>query len=64
MRVGDGGRGGRSDQVVPTARSRQQDAAFLEGLADRGDPERQRIGVAPASTLPPGNTSAPDANSI
>ena len=29
----------RIDQRLRTLRPRQQDAAFLKGLADRGDPE-------------------------
>ena len=35
------------DQIFRTARACQQDAAFLERLADRRDPEAQRIRIAP-----------------
>jgi hypothetical protein len=68
------------DQRLRALRPRQQDAAFLKGFADRGDAETQRglveplaarielgvamISLSPLSTLPPGNTSAPELKSI
>ena len=35
------------DQRCRSLRPRQQDAAFLKGLADRGDPETQIGGIEP-----------------
>ena len=35
------------DQRLRAPRPRQQDAAFLKGLADRGDPETQGGGIEP-----------------
>ncbi len=37
----------RIDQRARTLRPRQQNAAFLEGLADRRDPEAQGVGIEP-----------------
>ena len=37
----------RVDQRLRALRPRQQDAAFLKGLADRGDPETQGGGIEP-----------------
>ena len=67
-------RAGR-DELVPAARARDQHAAFLERLADRGDLATARAGPAPqpsdaassasaGSIRPPGKTSAPEAKSI
>ena len=36
-----------STRAFDPLRARQQNAAFLEGLADRGDPETQIGGIEP-----------------
>ena len=68
---------GNEPRIAP--RSRQQHAAFLERLADRGDPDgprrlvesrrrqarrRARRSASADSSPPPGKTSAPEAKSI
>ena len=71
---------GGGDHVALAALARQQDAAFLERLAHAGDAElefvgRDLVGAAAArlaacgspsasSSLPPGNTSAPEKASM